>query len=102
MNLTAQYFNSPCRVLKTIHESPRPGGRDRVEADGVGAGIARLRLVDDRNAVRPALVTLGARIDRREVGEPGVILDRDLAVLGLLKHAHRGEANRGAIGIDAI
>jgi hypothetical protein len=24
MNLTAQYFNSPCRVLKTIHESPRP------------------------------------------------------------------------------
>jgi hypothetical protein len=50
MNLAAQYFNSPYRVLKTIHESPRPecpllahcgGSRHRsmmraieVEADG--------------------------------------------------------------------
>jgi HTH-type transcriptional regulator / antitoxin HigA len=24
MNLAAQHFNSPYRVLKTIHESPRP------------------------------------------------------------------------------
>jgi len=33
MNLAAQYFNSPYRVLKTIHESPRPNVRCWPKAD---------------------------------------------------------------------
>jgi hypothetical protein len=44
MNLAAQYFNSSYRMLKTIHESPRPECRLLLLHEGkdsliVGAGI---------------------------------------------------------------